>query len=1242
MSNEFVEELRLTAKDEASGTLGGLSERLSEYSRRLFDLSGLLGSLGSTLSFGALIKSGIEFNSTMETTRGGIAALILSSNEFRDSQGRLVTGQGAVNAAFSAASSVQSKLVEDAKRTAASYQDLVSAFQTAYGPATAAGVTNLDKLRQVTVGVSQAVTALGLDSRQLSQEIRAIFTGEQGPDNTLNRVLGITKQQLDAVRRSGGDVGDYLMTKLKPFIDAAAQASDNLAVRASNLKDSFQQLAGEVSKPIFDVLKSAVTQASGALGDAKERLMGMGATAARVLQDLLPLAQSLVGLGIVAFDAGLKFLEGLGPAVSILTNLANAAAYVIDQLGPLAPMVYLSVKAFASLTAVDALGKTSVAVRVLTAAVETMQTVTLAGAILTFGALAVVIATVVAGLYALKLAFDLHKETDAARQSYVTFGDTMISNLNRMSAAHPELRKQVELLKVDILKAQAEGGDAVERAAGKFQTAYNKIAKEARNAGDAVVFMAGKRTVDPAEEKALGRLADQYTKLTKGIEDQIRLLRTPEAQRPFEKLRESAARDIAEIKSKFESSGEAIRLRWSLLTLQLQEEARKVALAYKGIPVDVQTNVEAAAASIQRLPDTVLSFAVATGKKVKAQFTTLVTELGSLFQDEFFTLLSGKFDDLGDVGKNFADSLLQNMSRSLTEIIQKAITAQGELGKLGAAGQGTGIFAPAFGNSPGGIGASVAAGGYAGYQIGGAVGNGGEANQYLGAIFGAVGSLWGPIGTLIGSLVGALLGQLLVGPKDIQTMVGKNGIPETMLGAWQQAPQNFIGAASNLFQLGAPSDRAKLTASLYDKIQEFLGSNDFHVHAGSPEDFQFDMKQLFQTVLPREFLRLGFGQTGMGQPFPGIDIWGPNDPTKPSADGVHLFDPEAPISKMLLGLGVSVQKLGEIAGRINTSDPTKLLEWLGTFVGVITGFDDLSKKFRATTWDEFSRALDKNAAENTPLAQFTTSAQQIRDLGSELSLYTGDEQIKRAQELIQLGEQRYQAELQYMSQLKSLAEGISKSIADQVKGLNYGLLDDGGKTAFLNKEIQALYTLLQSEKDPAKVATLVQQIQQDIGLLGGLGGNAKNQTFVDWATQLLNSVNQFAQGAITNAGARVAETNFGLDKFFEDLKKQFTTGIGGLGDDVGDPEKEPRRGLGRLGVEASDAAFQTERLGKRSGEAAASLENATGWLDYFAARLSAAADRADAAFAGAGGGGGSGAIETLRRNPYAAARKTGR
>ncbi|MCL4807676.1 MAG: hypothetical protein KJ062_07760, partial [Thermoanaerobaculia bacterium] len=132
MSNGFGESIHLSLED-------NVSVGITKVSGVLRGLIGELGTLaaigGAGFGLSALVRQGFEFNKTMEDSKGGIAGVLLMTREYVDAAGKVVGGQEAMNAAFSEASIIQEKLKKDALGTAASYTELVGAFQTALAPA---------------------------------------------------------------------------------------------------------------------------------------------------------------------------------------------------------------------------------------------------------------------------------------------------------------------------------------------------------------------------------------------------------------------------------------------------------------------------------------------------------------------------------------------------------------------------------------------------------------------------------------------------------------------------------------------------------------------------------------------------------------------------------------------------------------------------------------------------------------------------------------------------------------------------------------------------------------------------------------------------------------------------------------------------------------------------------------------------------------------------------------------------
>lgn len=529
--------ISLNADGNASAKIGEVASQLTALGAQIAAFAGV------SVGFTGLISAGIGFNKTMEDSRTGLGALIMSSKDFRDSTGEAASAQDALAKSLKMAEGVQGDLLTASLETAASYQQLVQAFQSAYGPGVAAGITNMSKLEKVVVSGSQAVSALGLNSAQTAQELRAMFTGEQGPDNILNRVLKITKADLEAVRAAGGDVGDFLLNKLAPFATAAAAATGNLSVMLSNLGDALDIAAGKAARPIFNELKSQISAAGSALKEFGPILDSMGGKAAEGLKAAMPTLTALGGVLLAASDAGLKFVVALSPMFPALTTILNVIAKVIDSLGPVGPALYVAFKVAPLLTfgasmfmIGDVATKTMVFFNPFPAMLATIATgFNAAGVAINAWATAAVAsnATLLAtlGLYgALAAALvglavawtNWRDEVDKAEQSNAKLKDTTLQNLTKLGASNPAMEAAVK-----ELKAKVEAVDPTDSYFGTENTKklralnaeYVTLARSARSAKDGVDAFDRTDTATEEQKKAVRGLLEEVETLKRSTRE---------------------------------------------------------------------------------------------------------------------------------------------------------------------------------------------------------------------------------------------------------------------------------------------------------------------------------------------------------------------------------------------------------------------------------------------------------------------------------------------------------------------------------------------------------------------------------------------------------------------------------------------------------------------------------------------------------------------------------------------------
>lgn len=947
-------ELTLIAKDQASQVIRGVMGQISGMMGQLTMLAGLGG---AGLGLGALVKQGVEFNKTMEDSKAGIASLILANNTLTDSMGKALGPAASLSQAFKIAEGVQADLRKAALTTAASYQELMKGFQTAYGPATAAGITSMSKIKDITVSASQAIAAMGLDTRQVSQELRALFKGETGPDNQLATQLGITKDKIDEVKARGEDFGDFLLKQLKPYADIAAQSMGNFSTVVSNLGDAMDQITGEAFAPLFREIKAQAAGMGGALGGLESGLGAIGQGLADALRALGPLVQALAGLGVAAVKAGTDFLSAFAPIVPALTATTNAVTAVVDSLGTVGLTAIAGGLAFTKLSALASaglykiIGATAATDTAVTALIGTVSLATVGWAALAL-AVAGAVGWLVKWNYEAK-ADDAWKRAADAQVKYIEVLEkkhkvTVEANAAEqlLNMTHTESAAVIQrVLKTDTDRIITADEVTAALAAMNEETMRAKAA--------AAAFAAGAEEARKKWDGFLQKLKDQaYLSGLHGLQKKIAEIKieirnlTAEAKAgaaasgapiggaldaiatkfrndiieafdfkatPVQSFSLEVKKQLDHVKTYVGDTAKVVLKTWDEVRAQMREKSEDILHFFSG---SAGAGVEAGWLSVLAAIPTAAESAASAVQGVWAG-------MARSFDDLFFNVLSGRLDSLKDVFKSLWESILQTASRYFSDLLQRWIATQIQMGSTPAPGSYPGVVGGGGGASgAGGTGGAGAWGylgaGVAGFGIGSNIGAGGTGNQIggaVGAVGGlAVGSMAGVIsgvgsalelgaaagsvvpiiGTIVGAIIGAIIGGVFnkntekhikaslsnVMPGSYQSWVGGSRDPETgqrTPGYWQTLTttprtsfereaygviEGQTAGLADLFKLGAKDQARELLASYTTALRAALKGATVDIAAGSDEDLQGDYEFFLKTMLPRVGLSAAFGQVG--------------------------------------------------------------------------------------------------------------------------------------------------------------------------------------------------------------------------------------------------------------------------------------------------------------------------------------------------------------------------------------------
>ncbi|WP_048674798.1 hypothetical protein, partial [Candidatus Competibacter denitrificans] len=326
--SERLEELE-RARDGAEG----FKEAVAGLRNQILGLAAALVGLDKLKDF---VNTGIEVNKELENTKLGIAGIVASQAELVDSQGRVIEGQDAFNAASQISSDLLQKLKVDSLQTTATFGQLKDAFQAAVSPGLAAGL-NLDQIRELTKQIALAAGALGLDMSQVAQETQAILSGNIDNNAVLARNLGITNEMV-AQWQEQGTLAEELNKRMAGFAQMGDATSNSWAGVTSNLSEAYQTLAGLATAGFYEQIKTKLNEALSGIfnldtGQLEGELKGVSDLLAEILTDL----GGVLGDSIVGIMDGLKSMSGyLEANKGEVEDIRNNFGLVFDQVKEIA------------------------------------------------------------------------------------------------------------------------------------------------------------------------------------------------------------------------------------------------------------------------------------------------------------------------------------------------------------------------------------------------------------------------------------------------------------------------------------------------------------------------------------------------------------------------------------------------------------------------------------------------------------------------------------------------------------------------------------------------------------------------------------------------------------------------------------------------------------------------------------------------------------------------------------------
>lgn len=243
----------------STASVGNLSSGLGRAAASAAGLTAALAGVYAAMSgISKIATAGIDFNRETENTITGLAAIISGQAKLTDAQGKTLSGIDAFNAALAISQELYKQLQIAGLETAATSAELSKALQATLSVGLGAGITDMQKLLQLTIMFTQTATAMQLPLDMINQEISSILSGNISQDSTIAQRLQIKNEDIKKWKEQGKLVQE-LTARMKPFAIAAQQSAQNFDVLDSNARAAFNTVAGAATKGLFESLKKILS-----------------------------------------------------------------------------------------------------------------------------------------------------------------------------------------------------------------------------------------------------------------------------------------------------------------------------------------------------------------------------------------------------------------------------------------------------------------------------------------------------------------------------------------------------------------------------------------------------------------------------------------------------------------------------------------------------------------------------------------------------------------------------------------------------------------------------------------------------------------------------------------------------------------------------------------------------------------------------------------------------------------------
>lgn len=312
------------------------SDSTERFGKSLLNLSIIAGGAYMAITkmkdvLTSLIKPGMDFASTVETGRLGVAGILMSMT--------LVNGQAwELPQALKQADKYMEDVITKARKWRLSVDDVLEAYQGLFAPGLRGGM-DPEQISEYAAVMTKTAYAFNLPKIQILQEARAMLTGDIDQNATIAKSLGITPADIERAKQSSEGLFAFLMNKLSGFKAVAEVYSDTLPGKIKQLKDAFTQASSEGFKPFYEFGKTVLDDLANRIlvidkntkeikGVNPELLSSLNAVSTAVIS----IVKSLLDIGT---QAGPVIVSALRAVADILQVVAQHGREVFNVIASL-------------------------------------------------------------------------------------------------------------------------------------------------------------------------------------------------------------------------------------------------------------------------------------------------------------------------------------------------------------------------------------------------------------------------------------------------------------------------------------------------------------------------------------------------------------------------------------------------------------------------------------------------------------------------------------------------------------------------------------------------------------------------------------------------------------------------------------------------------------------------------------------------------------------------------------------